>query len=107
MTDQAKRDETARQARELRRKRERNANEQTQLFTNWGVPNLNELNELKHSVVWRSLGFDREMEFTGIRKWHNRYQARIWENGKRRYLGSFSTPEEAHAAYKEAANDRP
>lgn len=38
--------------------------------------------------------------------WHNRdnkYQAQICVDGKYKYLGQFSTPEEAHRAYCEAA----
>lgn len=40
--------------------------------------------------------------------WHKRdrkWRAKIQVDGKRRYLGHFDTPEEAHAAYCEAARE--
>jgi hypothetical protein len=42
--------------------------------------------------------------FKGVKLGQSRYIARISKNGKRHYLGSFSTPEEAHKVYCEAAD---
>lgn len=39
----------------------------------------------------------------GVQPKGNRWQARLMFNGKNLYLGSFTTPEQAHAAYCEAA----
>jgi hypothetical protein len=39
----------------------------------------------------------------GVQRSWNRWVARITINGKRVHLGSYSTPEEAHAAYCQAA----
>lgn len=41
--------------------------------------------------------------FRGVNRNYNRWQARIRTDGIARYLGSFATPEEAHAAYVKAA----
>lgn len=37
--------------------------------------------------------------FPGVSKVQRHFEARIWENGKSRRLGSFQTPQAAHAAY--------
>jgi hypothetical protein len=41
--------------------------------------------------------------FKGVRRHHNRWAAYIRENGAKRYLGTFDTPELANAAFYEAA----
>lgn len=41
----------------------------------------------------------------GVQSNHNRFSAFIQSNGKRKYLGSFATALEAHAAYAKAAMD--
>jgi hypothetical protein len=41
--------------------------------------------------------------FKGVVKYFNRYRAFIQVNGKKFWLGSFATPQEAHEAYKAAA----
>lgn len=41
----------------------------------------------------------------GVRKLGNKYQARISFNGKRIFIGSFDTLEEAQAAYNQKANE--
>jgi len=43
--------------------------------------------------------------FLGVSQRGNRFQAQIKINGKRMYLGSFSSPEEAHIAYIEAKRE--
>lgn len=40
---------------------------------------------------------------TGVSKVRNKFQARIYANGDALYLGSFSTPKQAHDAYLTAA----
>ena len=40
--------------------------------------------------------------FKGVYKNHNNYMAQISLSGKKKYLGTFGTPEEAHAAYLKA-----
>ncbi|HEX5362374.1 MAG TPA: HNH endonuclease [Fluviicoccus sp.] len=44
-----------------------------------------------------------ETGFKGVRPDKKKWMARIGVNGKTRYIGSFDTPEEANAAYLEAA----
>jgi len=44
-----------------------------------------------------------ETGFRGVFKHNGRYQGQIWENGKRRYVGSFATPEEAALCYARRA----
>lgn len=41
--------------------------------------------------------------FKGVSAWKGRWMAQIMARGKHRVLGMFSTPEEAHVAYCEAA----
>lgn len=50
---------------------------------------------------------NNKLGFKGVTysKAAQRWQAQIQANGKKRYLGSFDTPEEAHEAYCEAANE--
>jgi hypothetical protein len=46
-----------------------------------------------------------KLQIKGVRKhWTGRYEAYISLNKKQVYLGGFSTPEEAHAAYISAAH---
>jgi hypothetical protein len=42
--------------------------------------------------------------FPGVWLNHRKFGARIWVNGQSLYLGSFPTAEEAHAAYRKAAD---
>lgn len=42
--------------------------------------------------------------YKGVAKANSKWKARIMNQGKRQYLGVFSTPEEAHDAYCKAAN---
>jgi hypothetical protein len=44
-----------------------------------------------------------KLDLKGVRKIDGRYMAQICKNQKGFYLGLFSTPEEAHEAYKAAA----
>ena len=46
---------------------------------------------------------DNKLGIKGVQQQGNRYVARIRKNGKRHYLGSYKTPEEAQEAYKAAA----
>ncbi|MCO7736425.1 HNH endonuclease [Brucella intermedia] len=43
--------------------------------------------------------------FKGVEKHGSRYRAYIRSNGKKQVIGTFSTPQEAHVAYVQAAND--
>lgn len=55
----------------------------------------------------RRIRKDSTSGFKGV-SWHmhvKKWGARIHLDGKLRHLGYFSTPEEAHAAYKEKANE--
>jgi hypothetical protein len=69
-------------------------------FNAWG--NLREATSSQNAanrLGWSATGFK------GVAKSGSGYRAEIQVNGKRRNLGSFRTPEEAHAAYVEAANN--
>lgn len=74
------------------------------------------LNNLPHNV--RSATQSQNCHNAGIRsnntsgfkgvtfyKSRNNWMAQIWVNGKRKGLGYFITPEEAHEAYCQAAKD--
>jgi hypothetical protein len=45
---------------------------------------------------------DNRCGFLGVEKHRKRFVARICVGGKRKYLGAFNTPEEAHSRYLEA-----
>ena len=47
---------------------------------------------------------DNKLGLKGVSKDRNRYRAQISKNGKVYRIGSYDTPEEAHRAYKEAAD---
>lgn len=51
----------------------------------------------------------RRSNTTGLKGVHNHqdrfYKAAIWRDGKRTYLGTHKTPQEAHAAYTAAAKE--
>jgi hypothetical protein len=51
----------------------------------------------------RKVRRDNRLGIKGVGKAGKKYQAQIAENGGLKYLGRFDTPEEAHAAYMEAA----
>jgi acyl dehydratase len=49
-----------------------------------------------------------ETGFKGVRKQGGKFEARIWENGKLRHLGTFDRPEEAALSYaRHAGAERP
>lgn len=53
----------------------------------------------------RSLAKNNKAGFKGV-QWHTqakKWRARIWAEGKNQSLGLYDTPEDAHAAYMEAA----
>lgn len=45
---------------------------------------------------------NNKLGMQGVSKYRNKYKAQIQVQGKVTYLGTYSTPEEAHEAYKEA-----
>lgn len=63
------------------------------------------LREATHSqnraniATWGSLGLK------GVTQYGNRFMAKITKHGKYYYLGTFDSPEEAHAAYMKAARE--
>lgn len=65
------------------------------------------LRQASHSQNQRNRGLGRKNTsgYKGV-SWHTssgKWWARIWAGGKRETIGSFATPEAAHAAYVEAA----
>lgn len=46
---------------------------------------------------------DNKSGFRGVNQNRSRWEARITANGKTQHLGTFDTPEEAHAAYAKAS----
>lgn len=54
----------------------------------------------------RRLRSDSQVGLKGVtRQKSGRFQAGIWVNGKRKALGTYQTPELAHAAYSQAATE--
>lgn len=65
------------------------------------VPNaINSQNQRKASSCNKASGL------LGVQRNHNGWQACITTNGKRKCLGTYKTPEEAHAAYLAAKRER-
>jgi hypothetical protein len=71
------------------------------------VPRPLKANEARASAAAEGLELvpssSGETGFRGVFKHNGRYQGQIWENGKRRYVGSFATPEEAALCYARRA----
>jgi len=64
----------------------------------------NNLDNLRYSTYHES-NSNRCIESrygTGVSKNHKRYQAQIWIDKKRNYLGTFDTPQKAQRAYQKA-----
>jgi hypothetical protein len=53
----------------------------------------------------RGLRRDNTSGFKGVRSHYGKWRAEIMVNGKRKYLGSFTDPADAHAAYLAAARE--
>ena len=77
-----------------------------------GVPTNNRIDNLREATVSQNrqneANRNKRIGLKGVAASNptypnTRYNARIQLNGKYIYLGSFDTPEQAHAAYKEAA----
>jgi hypothetical protein len=66
------------------------------------IANLREATD-RQSLANRKIMGNSRNGFKGIQKSRNKWVARIWSNGARLYLGTFATPEAAHAAYRAAA----
>jgi hypothetical protein len=62
----------------------------------------NEANKTKYKN--NTTGF-KGVYWTRKRFEERRYKSSIWRNGKRRHLGCFDTPEEAHFAYMAASRE--
>lgn len=60
----------------------------------------------RHQNSWNRKALPNATGYTGVCKGSksNRYEAAITARGKRFHLGTFDTPEEAHAAYMKAAD---
>lgn len=65
------------------------------------ISNLRECSRSQNNA--NSLGRKRKSEFRGVSKAGTAWQAYIRKDGEGIYLGRFKTPEDAHAAYCEAA----
>lgn len=75
--------------------------------TNNKIENLREVNRSQNSMNRKNRS-DNLSGLKGARRRKNRdgsfiWTSSIWVNGKEKYLGRFKAPEEAHAAYVEAA----
>lgn len=72
--------------------------------TNNAIENLREATDAQN-VANSNVRRDNTTGYRGVRKlkYCNKWGARITENGKRRSLGNFTSPEEAYAAYCDAA----
>lgn len=75
------------------------------LFLDNGIP----ANEIKKIIANKypesSLNKISVTKYKGVSVNKNKFIAQIGVNGKKKYLGSFSTPEEAHAAYLKAKEE--
>lgn len=73
------------------------------------VTNLkwNNLREATHVQNRANQGknYNNRSGFKGVIRYGNRFTAQIYVNGKSRHLGNFDTPEEANAAYFQAAQE--
>lgn len=61
------------------------------------TPSLNQCN--------RGATSNNRTGFKGVHRHRRRFAAQIWHEGKKNHLGSFPTPEAAHAAYCKAASE--
>lgn len=66
------------------------------------IENLREASQSLNNVNRAIDSKNNATGFYGVNEHRGKYQSRLRWNGKRHYLGTFSTPEEAHAAYMEA-----
>lgn len=69
-----------------------------------GEPGDNRWNNLRQASVSQNMAnknvrIDSRSKFKGVRKNCHKWESRIKVNGRETYLGNFSSPEEAHAAY--------
>jgi hypothetical protein len=82
---------------------------------NWPKEEMDHKNRVRHDDRWNNLReatktqnkYNRTQKLRdfprGVCKDRNSYSARCSVNGKTHYLGSYTTPNEAHIAYKEFA----
>ena len=61
--------------------------------------NLRDVNRTTNQQNLRRAHADNKCGFLGVYKKRNKYQSRIYVNGKTISLGCFDSPEEAHNAY--------
>ncbi len=69
---------------------------------NNAIANLRDVTRSVNHENLRSARSDSAHGFLGVSPFFGKWKARITVNGKFQHLGTFSTPEEAHAAYLEA-----
>lgn len=67
--------------------------------------NLREATQAENTQNVLGARSDNSNGYRGVSRNHERWMAAIIVNGKRRYLGTFDTPEEAHAAYLAAKRE--
>ena len=61
--------------------------------------NLRQVDSKQNKENRKSANSNSKYGFLGVTKNHNRYMAHLCHNRKSLYLGTYDTPEEAHAAY--------
>ena len=66
------------------------------------IANLRDVSAAMNQHNRKFLAKNNTSGFTGVRRLQNAWRSGIWHGGKSRFLGYFSTPEEAHSAYLEA-----
>lgn len=66
------------------------------------ISNLREATRSQNAMNARKQR-DNTSGFKGVSRWRGKWQAKIQRDGKQRFLGAFSTPQDAALAYKNAA----
>ena len=77
--------------------------DRNRLNNRWG--NLRNATKAQN-IVNSGVRNDNRLGLKGVRRNTRGYMARIFIDGRSNYLGTFSTPEAAHAAYCAAASAR-
>ena len=68
--------------------------------TNNRIANLRDVTVAQNNQNFRTARSDNRLGLLGVRtKNGRRFDATIWVDGKTKHIGTFSTPESAHAAY--------
>lgn len=67
--------------------------------TNNAIANLRDVSQSVNMQNRRTASINSSSGLLGVSRKGDRWEARIRTNGARRYIGSYATPEMAHAAY--------